>query len=189
VLGSIFSIFDLDAESRDLVNSDFVGGVAVSHRAGSFSSLLRVFHQSSHLGDEFLLRNRIDRINLSYEAIDAVFSYEFLKALRVYGGGGYIFHREPSDLDPLSAQGGVELRSPWSWLEGLVRPVAAVDVRLLEENEWGLDLSVRAGIEFAQRPHSRRIQLLLEYFDGRSPNGQFFRREIEYLGIGVHFHF
>ena len=32
-------------------------------------------------------------------------------------------------------------------------------------------------------------RVLLEYFRGRSPNGQFYRDKVEYLGLGVHFHF
>jgi len=30
---------------------------------------------------------------------------------------------------------------------------------------------------------------LLEYFRGHSPNGQFYREKIDYLGLGMHFHF
>jgi hypothetical protein len=35
----------------------------------------------------------------------------------------------------------------------------------------------------------RKIQLLLEYYNGHSPNGQFFDRKIEYIGTGIHLHF
>ena len=42
-------------------------------------------HQSSHVGDEFLLRNRLrNRVNLSYESFDLRLSYEFFRdALRI----------------------------------------------------------------------------------------------------------
>jgi len=36
---------------------------------------------------------------------------------------------------------------------------------------------------------TRHLQILLEYFKGRSPNGQFYKDTIEYLGLGAHFHF
>jgi hypothetical protein len=29
--------------------------------------------------------------------------------------------------------------------------------------------------------------LLFEYYNGKSPNGQFFEQSIEYFGIGLHF--
>jgi len=36
---------------------------------------------------------------------------------------------------------------------------------------------------------TRNLQILLEYFRGHSPNGQFFREKVDYFGIGAHFHF
>ena len=48
---------------------------------------------------------------------------------------------------------------------------------------------MRAGVQFEKLPiFDRRIQVLLEYFNGYSPNGQFYREQIEYIGLGVHFY-
>ena len=183
----VFSIFDLDGSSFDLINTDFIVGIPVTYRTGDLSAMLRVFHQSSHLGDEFLLSNRVERINLSFEAVDLKLSYELTKWLRIYGGGGYIFHHDPPELAPWSVQSGVEVRSPWTLLEGVLRPVAALDVQHREQNDWNTDLSLRAGIQFENVPFfDRKLQLMLEYFNGYSPNGQFYRDKIEYLGLGIH---
>ena len=189
--GSVFSIFDLDAPSADLVNADYWLGFPLSYRWNNFSSMLRLYHQSSHLGDEFLLRNRGDRVNLSYEGIDLRLSYDlFEKVARVYGGGGYILRKEPDDLERLSAQAGVELRSPWAFLGKHFRPVAALDVQTREESDWNLDWSARAGLQFEnEKLRDRNLQLMVEYYRGSSPNGQFFERRIEYWGIGLHFYF
>ncbi len=35
----------------------------------------------------------------------------------------------------------------------------------------------------------RRIQVLLEYFHGYNPNGQFYRERVDYAGIGLHAYF
>lgn len=188
--GGVFSIFDLDTSSLDLVNSDFLGALLLSYRRGDLALLARALHQSSHLGDEFLLRNRVERVNLSYEAVDALLSYDLTPAVRVYGGGGGLVHREPSDLDPLFVQSGAEVTSPWTLLDGLVRPLVAADVQLREENDWDPDISVRGGIQIGRDFLARRrFQLLAEYYDGRSPNGQFFVRDVEYVGVGLHLHF
>jgi hypothetical protein len=182
----VFAIFDLDAESLDLVNADYLVGLLGSYRRGPLSGFLRIYHQSSHLGDEFLLRSRIDRVNLSFEALDAVASWDVFEFLRLYGGAGWIFHREPADLDPFYVEAGTELRSPWAW-RGALRPLAALDLQWREESDWRTDVSVRAGLE-VQSPELRslRLLLLLEYYNGRSPNGQFWARRIEYLGAGAH---
>jgi hypothetical protein len=186
----VFSLFDLTAASKDLVNADYLVGLPLSYRTGAFSALVRVLHQSSHLGDEFLLRNRVERINLSYESADLKLSYNFFALLRLYGGGGVLFDREPADLKPWTTQYGVELESPWAYAGGVVQPLVAADFHHNEESHWSTDLSVRAGIEFENlRVVSRKLQLLVEYFKGYSPNGQFYRRKIETIGIGAHLHF
>jgi hypothetical protein len=185
----VFSIFDLEAESSDLVNSDFLVGLPISARYGPVSAQLRLFHQSSHLGDEFLLRNRIDRINLSYEAVDLRLSLKPIDWLRFYAGGGAIIRSEP-DLAAGMAQAGIEITSPKPIYRDLLYPVVALDVQSFEETDWTVNYSARAGVEFRSAwLASRRLQVLLEYFNGNSPNGQFFERDIEYFGPGVHFYF
>ncbi len=189
LLGGVFSVFDLDAESFDLVNSDFWVGPTLSLRRGSLSGQVRLYHQSSHLGDEFLLRNRVDRVNLSYEGVDVLASAQVHPALRLYAGGGAIVNSEP-DLDPWSVQAGAELRSPMTFLGGTTRPVAAFDFQVREENRWREELGAAAGLEFANATApGLRLQFLLTWFRGNSPNGQFFDRRIESLGLGAHLHF
>jgi hypothetical protein len=106
---AVFSDFNLGAPSSDLINSDFIASAYASVRAGQVSVFARVYHQSSHLGDEFLLRRLTDveRINLSYEGADLRLSYELPYGLRVYGGGGGIFHKQPSTLKRWMIQYGM----------------------------------------------------------------------------------
>jgi hypothetical protein len=188
--GGVFSIFDLDAPSSDLVNTDFVGGITASYRLKDFSSFFRIFHQSSHLGDEFILRNRINRINLSFEGADLKLSYRFFDWLRLYAGGTYLFDRDPSNLKPWVGQAGIELQSPWRFWADSTRLIAAADFQHLQEHNWSTEISVRSGLQF-ERPQNfmRKIQLLIEYYKGHSPNGQFFDRKIEYVGPGIHLYF
>ena len=190
IQAGVFSLFDLEADSKDLINADYLGGLFASYRTHDFSTILRVFHQSSHLGDEFLLRNRTKRINLSYEGAEALLSYKFFQALRLYGGGGYLFDQEPSDLKPGRVQYGVEFESPWRYGSGAIRPVLAANLQNEEENNWSTNISVRGGIQFEnwQIGH-RKLQLLVEYFKGYSPNGQFYTRKIETIGLGAHLRF
>jgi hypothetical protein len=189
VQAGVFAVFDLDAESSDLVNADYLVALPFSWRYGDWSAMLRIFHQSSHLGDEFLLRTRPERVNLSYESVDVKLSWEPLDLLRLYGGAGYLFHREPASLEPWAVQYGLEATSPWPPRDARWRPIAAFDFQQREENDWSLDFSLRAGIQLDGVLVTRNLQLLLEYFKGRSPNGQFYKEKIEYLGLGVHFHF
>jgi hypothetical protein len=197
----VFSIFDLDADSKDLINADYFVGLFGSYGLGPVQGMARLFHQSSHLGDEFLLRDlsRLDRLNLSYESVDLKLSYYLLRglfdsrfdrAVRIYAGAGYLFDQEPSTLKPWSTQAGVELQSPWALLDGLVRPVVALDIQNRQENHWSTDISLRAGLAFESfHVVDRRLMLLFEYFSGNSPNGQFYRNRVEYFGVGLHLFF
>lgn len=186
---AVFSQFDLDAPSDDILNADYVVGLPLTFRIGSFSARARVYHQSSHLGDELLLRADppIQRENLSFESLELIVSEE-LGVLRVYAGGEYLLNRSPSRLDELLAHAGVELRLGPA--RG-ARLVAAVDVKSSEQQEWKPGLSARAGVEIAWWRHAdhppRLTSVVLEFYDGPSPYGQFFLESTRYFGTGVQF--
>lgn len=193
IQAGVFSDFNLGASSSDLVNTDFIASLYSSVRAGQFSAFGRLFHQSSHLGDEFLLRKvntKFERVNLSYEGVDLKLSYELPYGVRIYGGGGGLFHTEPSALKKWSAQYGIEFRSPWRFERAHLRPIIAVDIKNFEENDWNTDISARAGVEFDNlQVMGRKLQVMVEYFNGFTPSGQFYKDKVEYVGLGAHYHF
>ena len=185
--GAILAQFDLGTPSIDLINADYLVAVPVTARWDGFSGRLALLHQSSHLGDEYLLRSELERENLSFEAVDLILSQE-VAGFRLYGGGQYLFNREPAALEPLVAHGGAEVRI------GSVRGprlVAALDVKSSEQQEWKPAWSARGGVEIARWRHPehppRLFAVLAEYYRGPSPYGQFFREEIRSLGAGLHF--
>lgn len=186
----VFATFDLDSDSFDLINADYMIGLPLSWRGGPFGTQARLYHQSSHLGDEFLLRTSVDRVNLSYEAADLKVSWVPLDPLRVYAGAGYLVHTDPEDLKPWSLQAGVEYDSRAGWWGGSMSPVAALDLQRTQEGRSHIDISARVGVELTKPDTSkRRVLLLVEYYRGRNPDGQFFEEKIETVGLGLHLHF
>lgn len=187
VEAGVFAQFDLGAPSDDLVNADYVVGVPLTFRVRDFSGRLRVYHQSSHLGDEFLGRTEIVNEGLSFEAVEAILSQE-LGALRVYAGGEYLLRGEPDTLEPMLAHAGIELRIGPA--RG-ARLVAALDVKSSEQRDWDPAYSARAGVEVAygRSPDHppRLLSVVGEYYDGPSPYGQFFLDETRFYGVGIHF--
>lgn len=191
IFGSVFSQFNMDAPSSDLLNTDFTAGVRVTGRRGHWSARMRFFHQSSHLGDELLLNNPgVERVNLSFETLDGLASVEGRAARvlwRLYGGGGYIV-RSSSELERGVAQWGAEVRGPmWgAGEETLLRLVAAGDFRSFQDRDWRTTASVKGGLEWASRRSTRRVRLLLAYLNGFVPFGQFFSTtQQENYGIEV----
>ena len=191
IQASVYAIFNLNAVSHDLVNADYFVGPIAEYRKDDFSAFLRVFHQSSHLGDEFILDHPgIQRVNLSYEEVDAIASYDlFDKTIRVYGGGGYLFDTDPSSVKKLAAQYGFEYHGPRIIPSVGMTPIVALDLQNRENNNWSLDISARAGVQFEDPAAlSRRVQLLFEYYNGHTPNGQFFNERVQFVGLGLHFY-
>ena len=186
---SVNGIFDLNAPSKDLVNADYRLGVPLDYRYGRFSAEASVFHQSSHLGDEFVFRFPQPRINLSYEAVTLKISQD-VGPVRVYAGFGRMVHTVPHDLPNWWAQQGVEVTSLIPGFSDSVAPVLAVHLEEHEKTDWNVDLSLRGGLEFVNPANSRRrFQILVEYFRGFDPNGQFFIERIETVGVGIHLYF
>ncbi|MGZ4981729.1 MAG: DUF1207 domain-containing protein, partial [Methylobacter sp.] len=170
IQAGVFSDFNLDGPSSDLINTDFVVSAYSSLRVGQFSTFGRVYHQSSHLGDEFLLSKigtNFQRVNLSYEGVDLKLSYEFPYGIRLYGGGEGLFDRDPNALKIWSVQYGAEFRSPWRLELASMRPIVAVDVKNHEEDNWNYDVSARAGVQFENlQVIGRKLQILAEYYNG-----------------------
>lgn len=191
--GAVFAQFDLNAESYDLLNADYVLGLPFTYRRGMFSGRARLYHQSSHLGDELLLRSGVVREDLSFESAEVLLSVDG-GWVRAYGGGEIALHSNPEGSEKSLVHGGVELRQPSSFRLGSVasaRLVAAGDAKVIEKLDWDVAVSARAGFEVTRaRPTEhvgRRWSLLGEFYDGPSPYGQFFTSNVRYYGVGLHF--
>ncbi len=190
VQGGIFSIFDFAAPSSDLVNADYLGALTFTYRRNSWTLFTRILHQSSHLGDEYLLGNEVERVNLSFEEIDALVSYDVRTWAWVYAGLGVMVRREPSDLDRWSLQAGGEVRPFTAKTERRLQVLIAVNLDLWQETGWTPDASIVAGATLDPRGDSSyRVDFLLRYYVGRSPNGQFFTERIQTLGPAVQLYF
>jgi hypothetical protein len=188
VVGSIFAQFNVGAPSNDLINADYILGAPLAFRRSGFSVRARIYHQSSHLGDEYLLSTEdVERENLSFEAVEVLVSQE-IRVVRAYAGVERLFRREPDTLPSKLFHLGMELRTGRA---RTIQWVAGLDVKTTEFHDWSPAVSGRAGVEFG-RPGpgghpGRLIMLMLEVYDGPSPYGQFFRDDISYVGIGLHF--
>lgn len=191
VAAGVFSQFNMRTSSNDLINTDFTIGVPFAYRLPSGSLRVKLYHQSSHLGDEFILGTNPTRVNLSFEAVEVLGAREF-GGVRVYGGGEYIVRHEPADLKPGLLHAGIEFRQlpearGSSPRRG--RLIGALDAKSSQEREWRVGWSARLGWEFhmtiggtAVRPFSVQLQ----GYTGPAPYGQFYQETVRSLGVGIH---
>lgn len=197
VFGVVFAQFNLDAASADLLNADYLVGPMVTYRKGPWSGRLRFYHQSSHLGDEFLLNfgiaHGVQRQNLSIEVLDTVLSVEDTW-WRLYAGGGVVaFSDHQSNLaGNVLAEWGLELRSPdpVAWVgNSALRPVFGASFSSVEPTNWSINGSLEGGVELAAPDGGHRVRALAVAQRGALPFSQFFFEKTENLVVQVQFEF
>jgi len=188
----VFSQFDLSSTTADLMNTDYLVGLPVAYRRGNTAMRLRVYHQSSHLGDEYMIHTQAQRVDLSFEAAELLVARE-LAAWRVYGGGEYLFTHSPADLKPGVLHAGLEFHQRGSLVRlgrlAAGRLVGALDGRSVQDRGWQIGWSFVTGLELADPlvlPGSGwRWSVQLKGYSGPSPYGEFFRDRVSSLGLGL----
>jgi hypothetical protein len=188
--GSIDSLFNLDLPGDALVNTDYRLGLPLTWRRGSFSARARMYHQSSHLGDELILGgNAPRRIDLSFETVDFLAAWEY-GGWRAYGGGAYVWRSSSTAFD----KGGTgHVGFDYVGSRGILfggRLTGGVDVKWLEQADWRSGVSAKIGLMVGRySPDRRGLTLFLEAYDGYAPFGQFFVEDVRYSGVTLQFDF
>ena len=68
-------------------------------------------------------------------------------------------------------------------------PVLGVDCKAFEELHWSVNTNVVGGLEWSRPGSLRRLRLLVNYYYGFNPYGQFFAQKIESVGAGLYLTF
>ena len=65
-------------------------------------------------------------------------------------------------------------------------PVFGADFKAFEELNWVVSSNVVAGVEWFRAGGSRRVRLMVNYYNGFTPFGQFFAQKVESIGVGIY---
>ena len=177
----------------ELFNTDYLLGIPLDYAVDRWAFRLRVYHISSHLGDEFLV-NRPDflakRVNPSFEALEFFTSYQASRYLRVYAGPGFILHSDKSfPMDNFYIEYGAEARflpTRFCYQRLYGTWFVAVDVQNWQIRDWGFDFTVKAGYEFSKLAGiGRKLRLFASYHNGYSYEGQLFLEKTDYGEFGL----
>lgn len=178
-----------------LTNSDFYVGIPLSFAADAWSFKLRVYHISSHVGDEFLVNHPgFVRVNPSFEAVDFFSSYQAFDFWRLYIGPGYILHSDQSfNMQHWYLEYGTELRfwgKKYYYHRLYGTCVLAAHFRTWEYLHWEFDGTFLAGYEFSKlQGVGRKIRFVGIYHKGFSLEGQFAKLRTSYLTIALMYGF
>lgn len=176
----IFAVFNLDKPSMDLINADYYVAFPLTYAFDCWSFRLRIYHISSHLGDEFLLslaQPNLVRTNPSFEALDFFSSYQLTKSIRLFGGVGYYLKSDRScPFKHLYIAYGFEVKMfciKSCFYKLFWQPYLATYFQNREYHGWKPDSSYSFGVELGRMDNcGNRVRLSLEYHNGFSFEGQ-----------------
>src|SRR5260370_35452871 len=135
--------------TTDLMDTASLVGLPITSRKGALATRFQLYHQSSHLGDGYILHAHAQRVTYSFEAAELLVS-QLLGNWRVYGGGEYLFTHAPDDLKPGIVHGGVDYRERQPLLHlgrlAAARLVAGLDGRGIEDSGWQVGWSLATGL-------------------------------------------
>jgi hypothetical protein len=179
----------LNPESdMDLVSSDFRVGVPLTWGRGPYQVKLAYYHLSSHLADEFMLRNTgFSRFNFSRDAIVLGNSYYLTPDLRIYAEAGWAFYSDGGS-DPWEFQFGLDY-SPLLPTFGRGSPFIALNGHLREEVNFGGNFVAQLGWQWRGKFTERLLRAGVQYLTGPSPQFQFFRNSEEQIGVAIWYDF
>lgn len=191
--GGLWAVFAPLRDSAPLINADYYVGFPIEYAIDRWAFRLRVFHISSHLGDEFLIDNPgYDRKNPSAEYLDFYVSNYLTDCIRLYGGLGWVIQHDCSfNQGRFYAEVGTEIRlygmgfwDPCQHFYG--EPFFAMDFRYFDMFKRHIDSTYALGYEWGKTDGChRRLRLFMEYHDGNSVDGQFMDQPSNYFSIRV----
>lgn len=182
----------VDGTCCELFNTDYLLGIPLDYAVDRWAFRIRLYHISSHLGDEFLYNRPFflpERANPSFEAIEFLTSCQVTRWFRLYGGPGFILHSDKSfDMDTYYVEYGAEARW-WATRFHCQRLYgtffAALDVQNWQVRDWDFDWTIKAGYEISKlQGVGRKMRLFGAYHDGFSYEGQFFLFRTHYWEAG-----
>jgi uncharacterized protein DUF1207 len=181
----VYGRFSLTDPKSALISTDWVVGINTTAALDEWALTLEIYHESSHLGDEYGDRFPADRLDWTREVLASWVSY-VTGVWRFTGGASYVL----DDQLQLPAPGGslgVDYHGrSRRGLTGQVRPIAGIFVQADAATSWRMSTSAKLGVAFATGG-SHDISLGIIAHDGLSTQRQFYRQDSQYIGMELRF--
>jgi hypothetical protein len=184
--GAAFPRLNLDHE-RDLDSVDFRFGVPLTVRRGPWEGKFGYYHISSHMGDEYLVRNdTLNRLNYVRENMVLGVGYYLNPNIRLYAEAEYAFYTD-GGAKPWGFQFGAEY-SPIDPALNSGAPFFAVNGLLRQEVDFSGNVTLQTGWQWRGKT-GRLFRVGLQYMNGLSNQEQFYNHFEEQLGVGMWYDF
>jgi hypothetical protein len=181
----VYGRFSLSDSKTALISTDWVVGLNTTAVFQPIALTLEVYHESSHLGDEYGDRFPSDRIDWTREVLAGWASY-LAGPWRFTLGSSYVLVDELR-LPAAAGSFGLDFRGKSRRiLGGQVRPIAGLFTEAGAATRWRFSTSAKLGFAFAtDANHDISVGLIAH--NGLSTQRQFFRQESQYIGVELRF--
>ena len=191
----IMTQYDIERVERDnmeqsaplgtQLNSDYRISGWYNIRSGASTYRIRLFHQSSHLGDDFVIRNGIlgrDSNPMNYEQLDITRSVQHGYHRHYYGVGYTVTPH--AQRKRLAFQLGYFFSRPTARFPDS-KFIYGADVKIMEQHGYRPSIKLGIGYELG-KSHRNPPRLILEYYNGNLPYSRYESTAVQLLGIGLY---
>ncbi|HET8835011.1 MAG TPA: DUF1207 domain-containing protein [Gemmatimonadales bacterium] len=183
----VYGRFSLGDRKSALISNDWVVGLNTTAALGRWTVTGEIYHESSHLGDEYSDRFSASRLDWTREVAAAWLTYG-PGPVRITGNLSYVLIDELDLKRPGAALAADYEGRPFGrFLGGPVRPVGGIFFQGEAATDWRISTSAKLGIAVSRAGGRREIGIALIAHDGLSTQRQFFRRESRYIGGELRF--
>jgi len=179
----------IDPEQQsDLEAADFRAGFIGTWRRGAWRWKAGYSHISSHVGDEYLIKNpTFNRVNYVRDSILAAVMYDFTPAFQGYWETAYAVGAE-GGAKPVELQFGFQYSPPvGTGFRGA--PFAAINGHLRQELRFGGSVNVEAGWAWRGAVSNNLFRAGFQHYNGNSMQWSFVHRYECLTGMGIWFDF
>ena len=182
----VYGRFSLSDSKTALISVDWVAGLNTTAMLGKMAITMQLYHESSHLGDEYGDRFQAERLDWSREVVAGWITYA-AGQWKVTGGASYVLY------DGLGLpRAGAAIGLDWGagrhrFLTRPFEPVLGLYTEGSAATDWRLSTSAKLGVAVRGKGGARSVGLAVIAHDGLSTQRQFFRRKSRYLGLEVRF--
>jgi len=182
-----FTQFDLIRKDNGsylagLLNNDYKlsGDISIQKNKNIFR--FRLFHVSSHLGDDYMLRHNDTLPNDksdNYEQADLTYLRLMLNGYW-YAGIGEVYTKYVF-RERLSVNGG------GLWDFGKSKPInlfTSINIKFFAKNEFNPDIRTALGVNFNRKSESL-VRIWLEYYSGQLPYSTLKYGRVNWLGLAM----
>lgn len=169
----------------EIENTDFKASGFINFLFDKWAARLRLFHISSHLADDYILRNKITSPNpgtVNYEQLDLTTSYQG-QFMRYYLGLGTVITPH-AVRERLSMQTGMYFRKKAGDNEAL-RLAAGMDVKIFEQNNYRPNIKSAVGVELGTTDKTH-LGIFMEYYNGHLPYSTLEYKIVQWIGISAY---